>query len=320
MVKYETPAVCVVNISEKCGLHCEHCYLDPTGERDEMTLGQISSLFSQLSEFKPYIIGLEGDHSNLKDVVNMAHGYGLKVSIGASGLCYTPEFIDNARGKIRSLNFSVEGHCPEIQDSFRNKEGLFEKTISNIKYAKSKGLRVSSLCAISNRNADYVKEIADMLIDLKVDLISFIYTSSFGRATGSGLSIEPKKWKKVCSDIEDIRKSNKSATRIVYEPVFESSGFDLDNPCSMQSKSHMAIDARGNVYFCPLLISKDGKHSLGNVFSEGLKEIWNSSPKMKEFEKRQKGRKVCFADTEKIDRSEGDERPACYMYWKGFDG
>jgi hypothetical protein len=70
-----------------------------------MTLEQIKVLLTQLNILKPRIIGIEGDHTNLLEIVNEAYLRGLKISIGASVECYTRTFIKKYKRKDSFFEF-----------------------------------------------------------------------------------------------------------------------------------------------------------------------------------------------------------------------
>jgi radical SAM protein with 4Fe4S-binding SPASM domain len=217
----------------------------------------------------------------------------------------------------------------EYEDAFRNKSGVFIKTINALKYAKKSNIRVSVLCAISKYNMNYVDELLDLLFSLEVDFVALLYTSPFGRAGSGCFSITPREWKEVCELIEKKRYEAPKNTEVVYEPVF-CSDYDFGNFCSLYSKKYMAIDAQGNVYFCPLFMnSMSDRYSLGNIFEKNLIDIWQHSIVWDKFRKLKDSLcschtcskynlcgGECFANLVFHKKQYNYPKAVCYMYWR----
>jgi radical SAM protein with 4Fe4S-binding SPASM domain len=320
--------IAFVNASERCSNNCEHCYL---GERDNPTdlpLYLAETFFKQLAALDQHIVAIEGDHSHLDEIVDIAVRTGLEVTVSASS-DYLEENIEVLADKIKSLVVSLDGGNPRIHDRVRGSSGSFDKTIETIKEIQKRGGHVAVLTALSKRNISDFDEFSRFLLGLDVDIISFLYTSSFGNAKSKDLSIPPSEWKRVSQRIERLREE--SSTRIFYEPVFCDNNFQDKNLCSLYTRDYMAIDPLGNVYFCPLFINKEEcRYALGNITRDKLSDIWLHSPNWEKFREMKDNLDnchgcqdydscggECFADLV-LNKTEDQPKTLCYLHWNGL--
>jgi len=320
------PDICIINVSERCALDCIHCYLDKTKAQRELSLADAEILLKQIGRLRPHYVGFEGDHPQLEDLIEIACSHDLEVTVGASGVYYNREFLDRISGKVKRLLFSVDGPTAEIHDKLRNCPGLFDKTIKLIEYARDRKYKVAALCTISNENVAYIEKLYFLMLHLSVDIISFIYTSPFGRAKNNALSVSPDIWKSTCNKIRHLRKNEPDIT-IAYEPVFCNNSFTVRNVCSIYRKQYMAINAVGEVFFCPLLMT-DPVYALGNALKGKLDQIWYKSKKWKELEQLRTKMDICSeCDTyatcgggcfANVVKGNNVEKVLCYMYWDGL--
>lgn len=304
-----------------------------------MSLEQVERLFAQVKDSGAKLVGLEGDHSQIEDVIDIGHKAGVGFSVSVSPPYLDEGLAERAMGKVRGFTISLDGGTPETNDRIRNCPGTFEKTMRVLEFLKSRGIGHSVFCALSNFNKDEIDLIADKVRGGPKEII-FIYTSNFGRAVKE-MTITKDDWRDVTAKLEALKKSG-AGPKIIYEPVFcekGEPGYADYEPCSLYSRKMCFIDCEGNVYFCPLLAGREGcRFALGNIFKEDFSKIWGGSPKWEEFRKLNEemtgkcdscsalGKCVrgCFANTIVHGRQmpEGvcskDTMPMCYMYWYGL--
>jgi radical SAM protein with 4Fe4S-binding SPASM domain len=334
------PKVCIVNVSERCALRCVHCYLAAKeGARKEMSLEQADRLFGQLKGVKSRITGVEGDHSQIEKIVDIADRHGVRFSLSLSPLYLSEKMACDVADRVKGFTVSLDGGTPETNDRIRNCPGTFDKTIKILKFLQDNGLKHSVFCAVSNFNLNEVRLIVERIRGIANEVI-FIYTSNFGRAVKE-MTVSKDDWAALTGELEEIKKSD-TGIRIVYEPIFcrkNKTEYPDYEPCSLYSKRMCFIDCEGNVYFCSLLAERNEcMFSLGNIFKEDFSKIWAGSPKWEEFRKlnEEKTEKCnscsaldkcsrgCFANTIVHGRQmpEGtcssDTMPMCYMYWYGI--
>lgn len=321
--------LCFVGASERCSLNCEHCYLGERENPSDLSLALASNFFEQVKNLEPKAIAIEGDHPQLEKLVGEATKTGLNITISTSYNYLGDDNTKKLTTKIKSFVISLDGYNAKTHDKVRGTPGSFEKTIETIRFIQSEGGHVSVLSSLSNRNISELGEMTKFLLSLNVNVISFLYTSSFGKAKDKNLSIPPDKWKETCEELEGLRKT--SASNIFYEPVFCNNNFQDKNPCSLYTRDYMALDSLGNIYFCPLFINKeDGRYALGNIARDELGDIWFNSPDWEKFKEMKNDLDdchgcfdydlcggECFADLV-LNKTEDRPKALCYLHWSGL--
>src|SRR5690242_10701273 len=105
----------LVQVTERCNLHCAHCFVSSVREGTELSLAQMTDVvLPQLREARVSRLTLTGGepfaHTNLLDIVAAARAHGMTVTICSNATLIDDDAIDAlaAVGGV-SLNVSLDG-------------------------------------------------------------------------------------------------------------------------------------------------------------------------------------------------------------------
>jgi len=255
--------LCIIKISSHCGLKCIHCYLDSNKNEKELSTLEAEQIFSKISKSSFNTIALEGDHSDLISIIEIATKFNLKLTINTSAFGLNENIIDKLVGHVRSIVFSIDGSESLYHDRIRGEAGIFDRTIELITYSKKNGIDITLSSAISRANHVQIERIIMLAVEIGANRITFLYTTPIGKAKNMNLSLNLDEWKDTCSHIKSLQ--HKYPIKIYYEPVLCS---EIENKqfCSAISQQYLAVDVEGFAYFCPLLIGHT-EYKLGNIFN-----------------------------------------------------
>jgi radical SAM protein with 4Fe4S-binding SPASM domain len=142
----------LVQIDERCNLHCAHCFVSATRHGQSMAYGRITgTLIPRLAQCRVERVTLTGGeptiHPRFLDVVRAFRDSGMQV-----GVCTNATALNN--WQIEDLaqiggvhcNVSLDGFRPESHGRFRGDGASFHTTIATVKALAAAGLLQGLLC------------------------------------------------------------------------------------------------------------------------------------------------------------------------------
>lgn len=129
----------LVQITERCNLHCAHCFVSAGNYGDAMLLESIRKvLIPQLKACRVVSITLTGGepfvHPNILEITSLFRGAGMKIGICTNATCIKESQIEalTALGEIH-CNVSLDGFSPESHGKFRGDKESFARTIATVR-------------------------------------------------------------------------------------------------------------------------------------------------------------------------------------------
>ena len=276
-------------MTNKCNLHCKHCYLGKLNQRS-LDDKQILSIAKTLSASKIIEVTLTGGEVMLvpclKDVLDIFVQADINVKMFTNGILLKGflEKLPNApalREKI-SFNISLDGLKNE-HDATRG-IGTFNKTIESIEYALSLGYNIVVNCVITNLNINSIVDMVALLYNMGVKNIQLSNLIIQGNADKSLIPspqdfVELKNKLKAFSLDKNLNilygDENENFENIYYDKFGNAIGTEEWRCCAGLTRCVVAYD--GNVYCCPFC----EKYKLGNILEQNLKQIWDNKMRFK---------------------------------------
>ncbi|ELZ16471.1 radical SAM protein [Haloterrigena salina JCM 13891] len=192
----DRPMVLIWELTQACGLACDHCRADarPNRHPDELSTAEGKRLLEDATAFGDgQLVVLSGGDPLVRDDVEelIAHGddLGLRMTITPSGTgSLTADRIRAmADAGLKRMAVSIDGATPESHDAFRGETGSFEETIRAVEDAKAAGLPVQVNTTVCRQTVGELPEIRDLLRELGAVMWSVFFLVPVGR----GRILEP---------------------------------------------------------------------------------------------------------------------------------
>src|ERR671912_2575562 len=174
---FARPYVVSWNLTYRCNLACEHCYLDAGGaplvgtenfaDRSELSTDECFRVIDEIAGFAPECVTiLTGGEPLLRrdilEIVERAAERGLWVVIGTNGVRITENLARRlAAVGARGLSLSLDALDPDRHDRFRNVRGAWRNTVEGAEILSRTGLPFIVQTTAGSHNLGELDAIAD---------------------------------------------------------------------------------------------------------------------------------------------------------------
>ncbi len=174
---FARPYVVSWNLTYRCNLACEHCYLDAGGapqvetgnfaDRSELGTADCFRIIDELAAFAPECVTiLTGGEPLLRrdilEIVQRAAERELWVVVGTNGVRITENLARRlAAAGARGLSLSLDALDPDRHDRFRNVRGAWRNTVEGAAILNTTGLPFIVQTTAGAHNLDELEAIAD---------------------------------------------------------------------------------------------------------------------------------------------------------------
>jgi AdoMet-dependent heme synthase len=219
---FPRPYVVSWNLTYRCNLACEHCYLDAGGapmvrtlnflDRSELATEECFKVIDQLAAFAPECVTiLTGGEPLLRrdilEIIRYAAAAGLWVVVGTNGVKVTENLADLlAAAGVRGLSLSLDALDPDRHDGFRRVRGAWQNTVEGAEILNRRGLPFIVQTTAGSHNLDELEALADLAYDR---LGARVWNLYFLVPTGRGQfvsDITPAQYDAVLSSLFRIQK------------------------------------------------------------------------------------------------------------------
>jgi AdoMet-dependent heme synthase len=308
--EFDRPYVVSWNLTYRCNLACEHCYLDAGGtplvgtenfaDRSELGTEECFRVIDQIAAFAPECLTiLTGGEPLLRrdilEIVRRAAQRGLWVVVGTNGVRITDNVARRlAEAGARGLSLSLDALDPDRHDRFRKVRGAWRNTVEGAEILNRTGLPFIVQTTAGSHNLGELETIAEFAHDR---LAAKVWNLYFLVPTGRGQfvsDITPAQYDEVLSSLYQIQR--KYARRMlvnakcaphyiktVLERGDDPIAADGGEPSPIRVYSggaggcpagthYMGIRPNGDVTPCPYL-----PVFAGSLRSASLTDLWTSS-------------------------------------------
>ena len=312
---FTRPYVVSWNLTYRCNLACEHCYLDAGGtplvrtenfaDRSELGTDECFRVIDEIAAFAPECLTiLTGGEPLLRrdilEIVQRAAERELWVVVGTNGVRIT----ENVAGRLaeagaRGLSLSLDALDPGRHDRFRMVRGAWQNTVEGAQILNRTGLPFIVQTTAGSHNVGELDAIADFAHDR---LAAKVWNLYFLVPTGRGQFVSdmtPAQYDEVLASLYRIQKKYKSRMVVnakcaphYIKTVLEHAGVETDpSPTDAQSPGLSPIRIySGGAGGCPagthyMGIRPNGDVTpcpylpvfAGNLRGSSLADLWTSS-------------------------------------------
>jgi radical SAM protein with 4Fe4S-binding SPASM domain len=179
--QFARPYVISWNLTYRCNLACEHCYLDAGGaprvgtenfaDRSELGTEECFRVIDEIAAFAPECLTiLTGGEPLLRrdilEIVRRAAERGLWVVVGTNGVRITENVAQRlAEAGARGLSLSLDALDPDRHDRFRKVRGAWRNTVEGAEILNRTGLPFIVQTTAGSHNLGELDAIADFAHD-----------------------------------------------------------------------------------------------------------------------------------------------------------
>ncbi len=219
--QFARPYVVSWNLTYRCNLACEHCYLDAGGaplvgtenfaDRSELGTDECFRVIDEIAAFAPECLTiLTGGEPLLRrdilEIVRRASERGLWVVVGTNGVSITENVAKRlANAGARGLSLSLDALDPDRHDRFRKVRGAWRNTVDGAEILNRTGLPFIVQTTAGSHNVGELDAIADFAHDR---LAAKVWNLYFLVPTGRGQfvsDITPEQYDEVLASLYRIQ-------------------------------------------------------------------------------------------------------------------
>jgi radical SAM protein with 4Fe4S-binding SPASM domain len=301
---FARPYVISWNLTYRCNLACEHCYLDAGpkplvgtenfADRSELGTDECFRVIDDIAGFAPECLTiLTGGEPLLRrdilEIVRRAAERGLWVVVGTNGVRITENVAQRlAEAGARGLSLSLDALDPDRHDRFRMVRGAWQNTVEGAEILNRTGLPFIVQTTAGSHNLDELDAIADFAHDR---LAAKVWNLYFLVPTGRGQFVSdmtPAQYDEVLAALYRIQRKydrrmlvNAKCAPHYIKTVLENASAETDPKVRIYSGGaggcpagthYMGIRPNGDVTPCPYL-----PVFAGNLRRAALADLWISS-------------------------------------------
>jgi radical SAM protein with 4Fe4S-binding SPASM domain len=179
--------IVVWNVTQRCNLHCAHCYSSSQNREypGELTTDQGLALIDDLAMLGvPTLLFSGGEplmRPDLFELARAARRVGMRMVLSTNGTLLDDERADAAAGAGFSyVGVSIDG-IGSLHDRMRGSKGAFEKALRGIRAARRAGLRTGVRFTLHALNRSQLGEVFDLAEREGVDRLCIYHLAYAGR-------------------------------------------------------------------------------------------------------------------------------------------
>ena len=294
------------NITNKCNLACEHCYISagPDKERaGELSTEEAKAFIDDVSEMGvPLLLFTGGEplvRSDFWELAAHAKTKKLRAVISTNGTLITKNVAKRLKESgISYVGISIDGADPETHDAIRNQRESFAKAIQALKNCVEIDLKCGIRITASKDNVAEIPKLLDLCLELGVPRFCLYWLVPSGSGKGmyddkqlnreeiletldflfeKAKTLDPNLIEILTVDAPQdgiyLLKKMKEENHPEYENAYKLLSFTGDS-CSAGDRA-ANVDPVGYVYACQF--AQRSELTVGNVRDRKFSEIWNNS-------------------------------------------
>ncbi len=289
------------NLTKRCNLNCDHCYLDADfrgGFRtDELSTEECFRVVDQIAEVNPnaFLILTGGEpllRPDIYEIIRYAAVKKFMVVLGTNGT-----LINHANAKkikeagAHGVGISIDSMDPGKHNQFRGVEQAWEKSMDAFKVMNEVGIDFLIQMSVSDMNYKEIPDVVAFAEEIGAVAFNLYFLVCTGRGQGN-------------TDISNA--AYEEALKMLYEQQMKYKGrLMINSKCAPQYKRVVYENDPDSVYTrtysggCPAAthysrISPEGDltpcpfiaESVGNLKTDTFKNLWETAPLMLELRNR----------------------------------
>jgi len=272
-----------IELTSRCNERCVHCYMPNESRGNDIDQALFYSVLDQCRDMGVLNLTLSGGepllHKNFLDFLRTAKAYDFSINILSNLTLLNDEIIAEMKAnRLSSVQVSLYSMKPEIHDSITGLPGSFEKTKNAVLRLINNDIPLQISCPTMKQNRNCYVDVLTWAQEHKVRAVTdYIMMARHDRSTGNldnRLSLE-----ETAGLINEIIKNDLDYQEEILQADIEAAEErdDSDDIVCGVCIDALCMIADGNTYPCAGWQS----YVCGNLKEQSLRDIWESSPKVK---------------------------------------
>ncbi|MCE4625895.1 MAG: radical SAM protein [Desulfurococcales archaeon] len=177
------------NITYKCNLRCEHCYINagPDITLPELSVGEVLNVARQIVDHGIPLVVFTGGEPLISEkfwrALEFFHSVGKpKTSVSTNGTLITPETALRLKELgVSYVGVSLDSLDEELHDKFRGVKGSWKAAVRGMKNSVAAGLPTGLRVTATRDNLDEIPRMIDFAADLGLERVSVYLLDTIGR-------------------------------------------------------------------------------------------------------------------------------------------
>lgn len=296
----ETPdlSLIAINLTQRCNLACEHCYLDAgtlkDGNEGELSAHEVCTLLDEIIDLNDgtdngTMVVLTGGEPlvrrDLEEIIEHGAKKDLAMVLGTNGALLTKERVNSLQNAgLMGAGISVDSLNPEFHDTFRGQTGSWQKTMNGIENCRQAGLSFQVHFSIMDGNAHELNDMIEFSRACEARVLNIFFLVCTGRGE-SFSDISPLRYEQTLKEI--ITAQEKYPDLIIrprcaphykrvahqqnpHSKLNQISGREGDG--CIAGIHYARITHDGNVTACPYI-----EDSVGSIRQTSFTSIWSDA-------------------------------------------
>lgn len=294
------PYLIALNLTKRCNLRCDHCYLDATtkagGGSDELSTEECFRLIDQIAEVNSgCLLVITGGEPlvrpDILEIASHAVGKGFMVVFGTNGMLINDRTAQElVEIGVMGVGISIDSLDPAKHNQFRGLPGAWEGAVSGIEACKRNGLQFQIHFSAQPMNYQELPAVIEWAYDLEARVLNVFFMVCTGR--GEELTdITSEQYEKVLSFLIDSQDKYPNMLvrarcaphfkRLAYEkdpesPITKAQGY-MGGGC-LAGTNYARVTPNGDLTPCPYM-----PLSAGNIRETSFADLWEQSPIFNSF-------------------------------------
>ncbi len=289
------PFLVAFNLTRRCNLRCEHCYLDAgtrrNGGPEELATPEVTAVLDDIAALSDEtMIVLTGGEPLLRpdihELASHASGLGLMVVVGTNGC-----LLDDARvaalqeAGVSAVGISLDSLDPAKHDAFRGAPGAWEKTLAGIDACRRAGFMFQLHFSVTDDNAGELEDMVAFARSAGAAVLNVFFLVCTGR--GAGMSqISSATYEDVLRRVaEAARDETEMLVRARCAPHFKRLAMAMTPPLPitlidgyeaggcLAGTRYCRVTPEGDLTACPYM-----DETVGSLRTQDFAALWAGAP------------------------------------------
>ncbi|ASI98446.1 radical SAM/SPASM domain-containing protein [Thermococcus celer] len=291
------PGAIAVEITHKCNLQCEHCYVGIRENPSVLSLEAFKKIVREMEEMSCYALAIGGGeptlHPDFEKILRAIYNSKVRAHIVTNGTTNIADYLEKYADKKRNsfeVTVSIDGP-KDIHEKIR-KNAVFDRIIENIQKLAELGWKPHIQTTVSLKNYYSIPRLLDQIKNLPIQSWAVKMEYPVGNAkVHANMFPSPHEFVEIRDQIHKWwERSGIKTIKFVddlgyFPPVLKKPAKRRMYYLCSAGVTQVTLDADGNITPCTLIQIADGtsKYIAGNIYVDSLKEVWNTSELLWKF-------------------------------------